>query len=429
MTWSRKASSAGRAALVVMLLASSAALLFLPAGHANGSANSGAQSLATAAPHASLSGGTFVAAPPNGAKGPDDITSLAVDGVDHGRLVVWIAYQNGINPDGTPGKAGGPTQSTVVGYDASSGALVRSLNLTGKVDGLSSFPARGLLLATVNEDANSAFDVIYPALGAVATYAYNPSPQVSGNGGTDSIAIHNGQIYVAHSNPNDTSQPTDYLVTLRTATLTAQLTPVFYDNSNATDVLAHTTVKLGLTDPDPNSVMPGVSPRFAGSLVTISQADGKIIFASHLSGTVQLQELNLSDNVSGNVPPIDGFAVATCGAGTLYAVDASAGITYAFDTSGWPAGTVFVGEPKDNGNPLIGTLNLFTGQITPLANHFVSPKGLLFVPHHCGDDDHGDHDGGGHDGGHGGGDGGHDHGNHGDGWGGSERGSQAAARP
>jgi hypothetical protein len=38
------------------------------------------------------------------------------------------------------------------------------------------------------------------------------------------------------------------------------------------------------------------------------------------------------------------------------------------------------GEPSDNGNPLIGTLNLFTGQITPLGNTFVSPKGLLFVP-------------------------------------------------
>jgi hypothetical protein len=32
-----------------------------------------------------------------------------------------------------------------------------------------------------------------------------------------------------------------------------------------------------------------------------------------------------------------------------------------------------------DGNPLLGTLNLFTGKITPLGNHFQSPKGLLFV--------------------------------------------------
>ncbi|MCI4363517.1 MAG: hypothetical protein L3K13_04345 [Thermoplasmata archaeon] len=405
----------GRVALVAMLLASTAALLLSPVGGARVADSSGAHALGLGAPHASLSGSTFVAAPPVGAKGPDDITSLAVDGVDHGRLVVWIAYQNGINPNGTPGSSGGPTRSTIAGYDAVSGATVRSLNITGKIDGMTSFPARDLLLATVNEDANSAFDVIYPALGAVATYTYSPSPEVSGNGGTDSIAIHNDHIYVTHSNPNDTSQAAEFLVTLHIATLTAQLTPVFYDNSNATDVPAHQTVQLGLTDPDTSSVMPGVSPRFAGTLVTISQADGKIIFASHLSSTVKLHELNLSDNVSGNVPPIDGFAVATCSSGTLYAVDASAGITYAFNTSGWPAGTVFVGEPKDTGNPILGTLNLFTGKITPFTNHLVSPKGLLFVPHHCtiADQDDGSDDGG-HDGGHDGGQGGDDQGDHGD---------------
>jgi hypothetical protein len=52
----------------------------------------------------------------------------------------------------------------------------------------------------------------------------------------------------------------------------------------------------------------------------------------------------------------------------------------ALDTSGWRAGTVFVGEPNDNGNPIIGTLNLSTGVITPLGKSFRSPKGMLFVP-------------------------------------------------
>jgi hypothetical protein len=35
---------------------------------------------------------------------------------------------------------------------------------------------------------------------------------------------------------------------------------------------------------------------------------------------------------------------------------------------------------RDNHNPLVGTLNLSTGQITPLGNTFGSPKGLLFLP-------------------------------------------------
>jgi hypothetical protein len=90
--------------------------------------------------------------------------------------------------------------------------------------------------------------------------------------------------------------------------------------------------------------------------------------------------LALTDNKPGNVPPIDGLAVATSDRGTLYVVDAATGTIQALDTSGWRAGTVFVGEPSDNGNPIIGTLNLSTGAIAPLGNSFQSPKGVLFVP-------------------------------------------------
>jgi len=335
---------------------------------------------ATSAGPGTLPGTTFVAAPPTGAKGPDDITPLASQGTDGGQLMIWTAYQNGINPDGTPGTVGGPTQSTVAGYDAKTGALVKTIAVTGKVDGLTADPALGQLIATVNEDSNSAFNLVDPATGAVTTYQYSPDPTVSGNGGTDSIAVRGSQIYVIHSNPNDTTQPAEYQVTLSNSTHTAFLRPVFADNSTATDAVTGTQVTLGLTDPDTNGFMPDQSPRFGGQLVTISQGDGQMIFASRVRSTPRLTVLNLTDNVAGNVPPIDGMAAATAGQGTLYVVDAKAGTITALNTSGWPAGTVFVGEPSDTGNPLIGTLNLFTGAITPLGNTFVSPKGLLFVP-------------------------------------------------
>ena len=323
---------------------------------------------------------TFVAAPPPGAKGPDDITSLAVPGVDGGRLVIWTAYQNGINADGTPGTPGGPTASTVAGYDAKTGALVATIAVTGKVDGLTAYSAKGRLIATVNEDLNSAFNLIDPASGAVTTYQYSPSPAVSGNGGTDSIAVRGSQILVAHSNPNDTTQPTNYRVRLDNSTHTAFLTPVFANNATATDAVTGQPVTLALTDPDTNGFMPGQSPRFQAQLVTISQGDGQMIFAQGLGNRPRLTVLNLSDNVPGNAPPIDGMAVATSGRGTLYVVDNKAGTITALDTRGLPAGTVFVGEANDNGNPLVGTLNLFTGQITPFGNTFANPKGLLFLP-------------------------------------------------
>jgi hypothetical protein len=327
-----------------------------------------------------LPGKVLVAAPPAGASGPDDVTSLATPALDSGRLVIWTAYQNGINPDGTPGKPGGPTASTVAGYDARTGALVKTIAVTGKVDGLTADPAAGKLIATVNEDLNSAFNLVDPTAGTVTTYQYSPSPAVSGNGGTDSIAVRGSQIYVVHSNPNDTTQPTQYRVVLASSAHTAFLRPVFYDNSTATDAVTGQPVALALTDPDTNGFMPTQSPRFAGQLATISQADGKIILASHLRFSPKLTVLSLTDNVAGNVPPIDGMAVATAGRGTLYVVDSKTGTITALDTRRWRAGTVFVGEPSDNGNPLIGTLNLSTGQISPLGNTFGSPKGLLFVP-------------------------------------------------
>jgi hypothetical protein len=357
--------------VALLLLMSSTVLAVLPgvSAVAPGGSSPGA-----------LPGTVFVSSPPPGAAGPDDITMMSTPGLDGGKPIIWTAYQNGINPDGTPGTPGGPTKSTVAGYDMSTGALIATIQVTGKVDGLTANPALHALIATDDEDANSNFNLVYPATRSVATYTYDPSPEVAGNGGTDSIAIVHGQIYVSHSNPSDTTQPTAYRVTLDVSTLIAKLTPVFYDDSMATDVNTGAQVQMALTDPDTNYKMPPQSPSFAGDLATISQGDGKIIFASHLLHKPRLSLLSLTDNVPGNVPPIDGLAVATSGRGTLYVVDGAAGTITALNTAGWPTGTVFVGEPNDDANPLIGTLNLSTGVITPFGNSFQSPKGILFVP-------------------------------------------------
>jgi hypothetical protein len=329
----------------------------------------------------------FVQAPPTGSSGPDDLTRLAVKGVDGGRALIWTAFQNGIGADGTPGKSGA-TQSTVAGFDPKTGHLVESIPVTGKVDGLTADGHDGTLLATENEDLHSSFNVIDPVAKTVTTYAYSPDPGASGAGGTDSIAVQHGHIYVAHSNPSDTTQAAMYLVTLDTPTHTATLQPVFFDNSVATDAVAGQSAQLALSDPDTNYVMPAASPEFAHQVATVSQADGEIVFASHLVGTPHLTVLNVTDNVAGNVPPIDGLGVATADDGTLYVVDSASSSIHALSTAGWPAGTVFVTEASDNGNPLLGVLDLGTGKITPLGNTFVSPKEVLFVPAHGEGDQH-----------------------------------------
>ncbi len=328
---------------------------------------------------------TLVASPPSGDSEPDDIAWLPAGHLDGGRPLIWTAFQNGINPNGTPGTPYGPDLSVVAGFDPSTGLLVRAISVWGHVDGVTGDPATDQLLVTTNEDANSAFYVINPGTAAVTTYAYAPDPTVLGNGGTDSLVIIGGLFYVSHSNPNDLTQPTAYVMTLENTAPTpiAQLTPLFYDDSRALDANTGKVITLALTDPDTNYLMPSSSPRYAGDLATVSQGDGRLIFASHIPHDPQLIQLNLSDNVSGNLPPIDGIAVTTASGGTLYASDPGAdgglGSIVAFDTAGWPAGTVFVTEPNDNGNPLIGVLNLATGVITPFGNHLVSPKGLIYV--------------------------------------------------
>jgi hypothetical protein len=328
---------------------------------------------------------TLVTAPPPGNSQPDDIAWLPAGHLDKGRTLVWTEFQNGINPNGTPGTPFGPDQSLIAGFDPSTGLLVRAISVWGHVDGVTGDPATGMLLVTTNEDANSAFYLINPATAAVTTYTYAPDPTVSGNGGTDSLVIIDGNIYISHSNPNDITQPAAYEMTMHNAapTFIAELTPVFYCDSTALDATTGMNITMALTDPDTNYLMPASSPRYAGDLATISQADGRLVFASHLGDDPQLVQLNLTDNVSGNLPPIDGLAVATTNGGTLYASDPGAdgglGSLLAFDTAGWPAGTVFVTEPNDNGNPLIGTLNLTTGIITPFTNHLYDPKGLIYL--------------------------------------------------
>lgn len=329
-----------------------------------------------------LPGATLVTSGPAGTKGPDDLAWLPL--AKGSAPLLWTAYQNGIGTTGAPGSTGGPYQSTITGFDLTNGSVQRTINVTGKVDGLGADSQAGRLLATVNEDGNSSLYVIDPSTGTAAHFLYTPNVTVSGNGGTDSVSVWHGSIYLSHSNPNDTSQATQYRVSLDWSTGTALLTPLFYDDSPAQNAVTGTVAPMALTDPDTNFVMPHSSPRFGGDLATISQGDGKILFAGLDGGHLHLTVLNLTDNVSGNLPPIDGIAVATASEGTLFSVDAGPGTISALVTDGFSKGTVFVSEPSDNGNPLLGVLDLFTGHITPLGNHVVSAKGLLFVPEHDG---------------------------------------------
>jgi hypothetical protein len=135
--------------------------------------------------------------------------------------------------------------------------LERYILINGKSDGLTADPEMGRLIATVNEDKNSEIDIVNPSIGNVTTFAYVPNPAYDSTGGNDSIAVINDRVYLAHSNPYNSTVPAVYEVTFDPSTFKAYLNPLFFNNATATSATTGAAVQLGLTDPDTNYVMPG----------------------------------------------------------------------------------------------------------------------------------------------------------------------------
>jgi hypothetical protein len=315
---------------------------------------------------------------------PDDITELG------GHL--FVTFQNGVGPQGTP-STDGNLDSTLVEFTLS-GRWVRQWDVRGKCDGLTADPAIGKVLATINEDANSSMDAITVATGTVQHFRYSePLPH---KGGTDAISIYRGQILVSASAPGTTGKaapqanyPAIYVTTLHPKTGIAQVRPLYYDEATARAVNGPHKgkfVRLGLTDPDSNEVVPAVSPEFAGDFMLTSQGDKEQIF-DHPSGSrVNLEVLRISDSV-------DDTAWATAGTGALFTTDQT---TDTVDEvyGDFTVGTAYVAvTPCDANNApavcpapgfppyYLATDNLRTGALTQVATAGprVHPQGMIFI--------------------------------------------------
>ncbi len=229
---------------------------------------------------------------------PDDLTHFGDD--------LFTAFQNGVGPQGQP-STDGNTDSTVVEFTPS-GHVVRQWDIKGKCDGVTADPDLGVLIATVNEDANSSMYTINPwaSRGAVIQhYAYNePLPH---NGGTDAITILGGQILISASAPGTTGAPAPqptypaaYSVALGSDHV-ATVTPLFGDEARATVANIGPghgkSVKLALIDPDSNFAVPWGAPRFAGDFELTSQGDKEQIYAQPQDGALRLHVLSLSQSV------------------------------------------------------------------------------------------------------------------------------------
>jgi hypothetical protein len=317
---------------------------------------------------------------------PDDITFLAGD--------IYVGFQNGVGPQGQASRTGN-RDSTVVEFSGS-GHAMRTWELVGKCDGLTADPGTRRVIATINEDAHSSLYLITPR-GDAAHYRY--SKPLPSKGGTDAISIYHHRVLISASAPGTTgataprpTYPAVYIATFDTARHVVRLASLFGDESYATIAnVGHDNgvrVRLALTDPDSNEVVPSFAPRFAGDFMLTSQGDQEQIFVADLGGPHQaLSALSLSASVDDTAWPSDGD-------GTLYATDNANNTIYGI-TGPFTRGSVFVADtpcdendapatcPRPNFPPnFLGRLNPDTGVITrvDLSGPAVQPQGMLFLP-------------------------------------------------
>ena len=316
---------------------------------------------------------------------PDDVAVLGHD--------IYTTFQNGVGPQGQPSPDGN-TDSTIVEFTIG-GHVVRQWDLHGKCDGITADTGKHLLIATVNEDANSSVYTITPGAPPahqVVHYRYNiPLPH---NGGTDAISIWDGKVLISASAPGTVgpaapqpTYPAAYSATFNPATRVATVKPLFYDEAEATVANVGKSygkkVKLALTDPDSNEDVPASGPRFANDFMVTSQGDKEQIF--YAPGG-KLSVLRLSQSV-------DDTAWARGSRGVLVGAD-TAGDTIDVVTGRFEPRSIFVAvTPCDADNApatcpgpgfppnYLGQLNPWTGQITKvdLCGPAFGPQGLVFI--------------------------------------------------
>jgi hypothetical protein len=320
---------------------------------------------------------------------PDDNTVLG----HH----IFTAFQNGVGPQGET-SSDGNTFSTVVEFTAS-GHVVRKWDIKGKSDGLTADTAAHVLIATVNEDAHSSIYTIAPgALPGEQVVHYRYSKPLPHFGGTDAISIYHGLVLISASAPGTTgkaapqpSYPAVYVVSFSRHARIATVHALFNDEAAATVANrgkhSAAAVKLALTDPDSNEVVPARAPRFAGDFMVTSQGDKEQIFVLKRGRLGRnLAVLRLSQSV-------DDTAWAGSRDGRLYAADTSQD-TVEVVTGPFRPGSVFVAvTPCDAANApatcpgpgfppnYLGSLNPFTGHITsvPVSGAALRPQGMVFI--------------------------------------------------
>jgi len=300
---------------------------------------------------------------PKGLSNPDSITYY--------KGTIFIEYANGTQPAGTGG------DSTIVQF-SSTGKVLRTYRIPGKVDGLKYNPFDGKIWALQNEDANPSLTLIDPLSGTLKHYRY-AAPTLHG-GGYDDVVFLNGQVFISASNPNlqppTPSAPNGQNIfpSIIKATIEGEqveVEPVLMGNANLIEVTTGQSVVAQQSDPDSLKVDP------SGNLVLDSQQDGDLIFLNAPGAPNQVgYRLHLSNGTSTQVT-VDDSVFPTQASGTIYVADTPANVVYAVTSTVFPPNSAFSASDTTG---VLGRVDLTTGQLIPVITGMQSPHGALFVP-------------------------------------------------
>jgi hypothetical protein len=331
---------------------------------------------------------------------PDDITQLGNR--------IFVGFQNGVGPQGEA-SSDGNLDSTIVELKLN-GDPVAQWDIKGKADGVTADSETGMVIATVNEDANSSIYTIDPKgdRGAQRVRHYRFNEPLPHNGGTDAISIYHGQVLISASAPGTSgpaapqpTYPAVYSVRFDPRTLVATVKPLFGDEAQATVANLQSpnrgqSVPLALTDPDSNEVLPA-GARFGGDFMLTSQGDQEQIYVSAAGRPRQrLRVLSLSQSV-------DDTAWPTAKRGVLYSTDSTNDAVDTVSGRFTPGQPLAVATPCGANNapstcpapPMfpanyLATLDPGTGLVSTVTTTGVSytPQGgLIFVPSSGGEQD------------------------------------------
>ncbi len=338
-----------------------------------------ATSKPTAAPGFKL---TKLADAPKGAHNCDDLALL------EGHL--FMACQNNLLSNGSGGPPTPAKDTSTLVELTTTGQVVKTWPVKGKMDGIGTDPMHHRLLATLNEDANSYLAVITPSAPAgqqVVSYKYSPDPRgtstpaaLKTGGGTDSVTVDSsGNIFVAASHAGTVTGSATFKVTLSPpsgTTGTATITPTFLDNASATNANTGSgTVPMALGDVDSAAIVPPSSPRFAGQYVVTDQTKLALIFAKDLNTGTGLSFLHTTFG-------LDDIRWATAAGGTLYIVDKGSqtplGISSLYKLTGaFVKGAAYAAN--DGVSDQVVRVNLTNGKVTPVVKGLGTSKGLVYA--------------------------------------------------